>query len=186
MATRFEQETRRLRLRLLTQEDEALFCGLYTDPDIMRFIGPAMTAARASRAFAGILARMRQKPPGCVYLVILDKVSERPLGICGLPEFHLNAIRQEVGLVLTGQSRSRGIAREGLAALVDRVFTMTSVDEVWSRFSTKNLAAQRLVLSVGFSACDEKLWGNESTQERRWSVDRASWRPMESINILEE
>lgn len=183
VAAEFEQETCRLRLRLLNAGDNALFRGLYADTDIMRFIGPAMTPAKASRTFDNILARMRRQPPACVYLAILDRASGYPFGICGLPEFSPDAIRQEVGLVLTRQAWSRGIAREGLAALVDRVFATSSADEVWSRFSTKNLAAQRLVLAVGFNACNE-LWSGEGlSSESCWSVRRSSWRSTERITI---
>lgn len=175
----FSCETKRLRLRPLEEADAGLYHELYTDPEVMRFIGSPMTSVQAARALRDVLAGMRTIPCRCVYLVMLDKVTKRPLGICGVPRWRANAIQQEVGLVLTRQTRSQGFAREGLAALVDRVFAVSPVDEVWSGFSTKNLTAQRLVLAVGFVACDEKLSVEEASSMRRWSMCRSSWRSVE-------
>lgn len=176
----FSWETERLCLRPMVEGDEALFRALYTDPETMRFIGTPLSDEQMTRKFRKILGDMQRQPFKCLFLVILEKASQLPLGICGMPQFNHDAIRQEVGLVLIKQARSRGIAREGLAALVNRIFaTCSSVDEVWAQFSTENLAAQQLVVAVGFSACGEVLLGQELSSKRHWSVRRSSWRAAE-------
>lgn len=172
----FSCETERLHLRPLLAGDEALFQELYTDSQTMRHIGSPLSAEQATSTFHMILAGMRQQPFRCLYLAVLDKVSMRPLGICGVRQFRADAIRQEVGLVLTKSARSRGIAREGLSALVDRIFALSPVDEVWAQFSGENLAAQQLVVAVGFHACDEEVSRQGISSKRRWSVHRSSWR----------
>lgn len=172
----FSCETERLCLRPLAAGDEALFHALYTDQETMRHIGPVLSVGQAADAFRSILARMQRRPPGCVYLAMLDRTSQQSLGICGVPRFDASAFGLEVGLVLAGPARSRGIAREGLAALVDRIFNASFVDEIRVQFSGENLAAQRLVVAVGFKACDEVPSKQELSSERHWSVQRSCWR----------
>lgn len=170
----FTWETERLCLRSLAEGDEALFHELYTDPETMRFIGTPLSVEQATLKFGKTLGAMRRRPFKCLFLTILEKTSQLPLGICGMPQFDSDAIRQEVGLVLVRQARSKGIAREGLAALVNRIFAMSSVEEVWAQFSAENLAAQQLVVAVGFHACNEVLLGQELSSKRHWSMRRSS------------
>lgn len=171
----FSCETARLSLRPLAAGDEALFIGLYTDQETMRHIGRPLSLEQAARAFPAIMAGMRRHPPSCIYLAMLDKGARQPLGICGLPRFDAAAIRLEVGLVLIRPARSRGLAREGLAALVDRVFTVAAANEVGAQFSRDNPAARRLVAAVGFKVSDELPAGRPSSPECRWSVQRSCW-----------
>jgi|SRR6185312_8668559 len=175
----FSCETARLRLRPLMAGDEAFFCTLYADPETMRHIGPALSGAQAADAFRSILGGMQRRPPGCAYLAMLDKTSLQPLGICGVPRLDASAIGLEVGLVLTAPARSRGIAREGLVALVNSIFAATAVEEVWARLAKENLAAQQVAAAIGFKACDEVLSGQELSSKRRWSVHRSSWHDAE-------
>jgi RimJ/RimL family protein N-acetyltransferase len=171
----FSCETARLSLRPLAAGDEALFLGLYTDQETMRHIGRPLSPGQAARVFRAIMAEMQRNPPSCIYLAMFDRVSHQPLGICGLPRFDAAAIRLEVGLVLIEPARSRGLAREGLAALVDRVFTVAAADEVGAQFSRDNPAARRLVAAVGFKVSDELLAGWPPSPECRWSVLRSYW-----------
>ena len=173
----FSWETGRLRLRTMSEGDEALFHALYTDPETMRFIGTPLSDEQATCRFHNILGDMHRRPFRCLFLAILDKASQLPLGICGVPQFDADAVWQEVGLVLTRQARSRGIAREGLAALVDRIFVASSVLEVCAQFSTANRTARQLVVAVGFNPCDEVA---TSSSKQRWSIHRSSWRGVQS------
>ncbi|OOG64731.1 hypothetical protein B0E46_04785 [Rhodanobacter sp. B04] len=170
----FEFETRRMRLRLLNSNDEALFCSLYTDPSVMRFIGPLLSARQAASRFQWIVAGMRQLPASWLYLVMSEKESGQSLGICGVPQFSASATRFEVGLVLTSGARSRGYAREGLAALMERLFSLSSVDEIQAKFFAENQAARQLVVALGFRDCTDASMEPEHLRERTWSIHRAS------------
>lgn len=170
----FEFETRRMRLRLLNADDEFLFCSLYTDPSVMRFIGPLLSARQAARRFQWIIEGMQQLPVSWLYLVMSEKESGQSLGICGVPQFSTGATKFEVGLVLTSGARSRGYAREGLAALMERLFSLPSVDEIRAKFYAENQAARRLVVALGFRDCTDASIGPEHLRERIWSIHRAS------------
>ena len=126
----FEIDTERLHLRPLQMGDEALFHALYTDPDSMRFIAPPLSAAQAARYFRSTVAGMQTTPIRWLSLAMLRKQSQQPVGICGVSDFDAAARRLEVGILLTAEARSQGIAREGLTALMNRLFELLPVDEL--------------------------------------------------------
>ena len=171
----FEIDTERLRLRPLQQGDEALFHALYTDPDSMRFIAPPLPAAQAVRYFHRTVAGMQATPIRWLSLAMLRKQSQQPLGICGVSDFAAAARRLEVGILLTAEARSQGIAREGLTALMRRLFELLPVDELWARFPANHLAMERLVASAGFAPSTEVEVGEGPVPRRIWSVQRSTW-----------
>ena len=170
----FEIDTERLHLRPLQPGDEALFHALYTDQDTMRFIAPPLSAAQAARYFRSTVAGMQATPIRWLSLTMLRKPSQRPLGICGVSDFDAAARRLEVGILLTAEARSQGVAREGLTALMNRLFEVLPVSELWARFSAGHPAAERLVASVGFAPCIEVEVGKGPVPRRIWSVQRST------------
>jgi Acetyltransferases, including N-acetylases of ribosomal proteins len=170
----FELETERLRLRLLDVDDEALFCALYTDTETMRFIGLPLSLSQATGYFRKIIAGMRQQPVKWLYLVIVERGSQRPLGICGMPQFSLDSSRMELGIVLNMEARSRGVAREGLAALMKMTFALLPVKELWAQFSGAHPAGERVALSLGFRSCADAVVAAGDFPKREWSIHRPS------------
>lgn len=147
----FKIDTERLHLRPLQPGDEALFHALYTDPDSMRFIAPPLSAAQAARHFLRTVAGMQATPIRWLSLAMLRKQSQQPLGICGVSDFDAAARRLEVGILLTAQARSQGIAWEGLTALMRRLFELLSVDELWARFSAECFPAVMTECRAGYT-----------------------------------
>jgi len=178
----FDLETARLRLRPLQEGDEALFYGLYTDPDTMRFIGPPLSAEQAATRFSKIVAWQRKPSLKRRFLVILDKATLQAVGICGTSQYDADALRLEVGMVLKPEARARGVAREALAALMKRIFVVSPVSEIWARFSTENLTAKQLVVSLGFTLCADEVQGERGLSKQVCSVHRSSWCAIETTN----
>jgi RimJ/RimL family protein N-acetyltransferase len=171
----FEIDTERLHLRPLQPCDEALFHALYTNPDTMRFIAPPLSTGQAARYFRSTVVGMQATPIRWLSLAMLRKPSQQPVGICGVANFDAAARRLEVGILLTAEARSQGVAREGLTALMDRLFDVLPVDELWARFSADHPAAERLVASAGFAPCIEVEVGKGPVPRRIWSVQRSTW-----------
>lgn len=173
----FDLETDRLHLRALDERDEALFRALYTDPQTMRFIAEPLSTEQAVRCFRRTIEGMRERPMRWMSLTMLDRSSQHALGICGVPRFEVAARRLEVGILLTGEARAQGFAREGLAALMRRLFDVTWVDELWVRFSADCAAVRRLNISLGFAprAVAENEMTHASRGKHVWSVYRSSW-----------
>lgn len=165
-------ETERLCLRPLAEGDEALFCGLYTDPETMRFIGRPLTAAEAASHFPEVVRRQGELALDERYLMIVRKDTQMPLGICGTGHYDQATMRLELGMVLLPEGRGKGIATEALAGLVKCAFAMPQVNEVYARFSTENAAAMRVLSSMGFSA---------GAVERKQGVTTCNWSVHRSV-----
>jgi RimJ/RimL family protein N-acetyltransferase len=178
----FDFETERLRLRSLDEGDEALFHGLYTDPETMRFIAPPLSMEQAAKSFRKVVARQRESSLNGRFLAILEKATRQPVGICGTSQYDVDALRVEVGIVLTPEARARGFAREALTALMKGIFSMSPVDEIRVRFSTQCPAVERLNITVGFRPCADELGEEGALLKRIWSVHRSSWFAVEITN----
>ncbi|MHB1271628.1 MAG: GNAT family N-acetyltransferase [Rhodanobacter sp.] len=178
----FEFETARLFLRPLQVGDEALFHGLYTDPETMRFIGKPLSAEQASSRFLKIVARQRKPSLRGRFLAMFDKLTRQPLGICGTSHYDVAALRVEVGLVLRREARAQGFAREAIAALMERIFAASPVNEIEVKFSAENWAAEQAGIGLGFTPCVDAAKEPGLLSECRWSVYRSSWYVTKTTN----
>jgi len=167
-------ETERLRMRRLQAEDEALFLDLYTDAETMRYIGEPLSPERAARSFRKTLATSDQDPPERVFLAILDKATQRPLGICAIVQFEAGMTRAEVGIMLKSDARSKGFAREVLGGLVRTTFSAFPVDEIWAQCSIQNPVIEHVFSSLGFTLCGCRAIDAGTLLQRIWSVHRSS------------
>jgi RimJ/RimL family protein N-acetyltransferase len=171
----FDFETERLHLRLMSSGDEALFLGLYTDPETMRFIAPPLSVGQAAKSFQKIVARQHELSLKGRFLVILDKATLEPVGICGTSQYDAEALRVEVGIVLRPEASSLGFAREALTALMKQIFAVSLVDEIWVECSMLYPAVERMVSAVGFRLCDSRAKERGFLSKCVWSVHRSSW-----------
>jgi RimJ/RimL family protein N-acetyltransferase len=171
----FGFETERLCMRPLQAEDEALFLGLYTDAETMRHIGEPLSPERAVRVFRKILQTAGVSPPERVFLAILDKLIQRPLGICAIVQFDAARTRAEVGMMLISDARTQGYSKECLAWLVTLTFAKFPIGEVWVQYSLGHSVAERLVVRMGFSPRTDAEPYTDRPAQRIWSVHRSSW-----------
>jgi RimJ/RimL family protein N-acetyltransferase len=173
-------DTARLHLRPLTQDDEALYCGLYSDHDTMRYIGEPLSPDRAARSFRKVLAASSRCPLESLFLSIVEKSFQRSVGICGIAQMDATTRRAEIGILLAPMGRSRGLAGEALTALVSETFSVFPVDEIWVECSAEDPAVARLNTRVGFVLHGEER-GKESLSQHIWSIQRATWKLVETI-----
>jgi ribosomal-protein-alanine N-acetyltransferase len=176
-STPLELSTPRLILRSICESDEDLYCGLFCDPETMRFIGPPWTRAEAARAFHGVLDATRATQPRALFLVMVPKGAQEPVGLCSLQNFDAAGRRIEMGVMVASQVRARGIASEALIALIAHAFATLPVDDVWVRIALGHAACERTAAIIGLvrhaAAAPEDAAKNVS----RWSAYRRSWRP---------
>lgn len=170
--TSLEFDTERLRVRHLSNDDEALFCRLYTDADTMRFIGEPLSPERVARNFRKAVACCHDDPRGHVYMTILEKPALRPIGICALIRADARGSRAEVGMMLVSTARRQGYSTECLGGWVSRVQLVFPIDEVWVQYSPGHSAAERLVVSLGFLPQADVVSGDGQTARRVWSLHR--------------
>ena len=170
-----EVDTERLRMRLLSEGDAALFCDLYGDPDTMRFVGPPLSRERAQRTFRKTLASMDCRPLVRLFLVIIEKASQQAIGIGAFQGFDALRRRVEAGILLKPESCGRGLGKEGFCALVTHAFAIFPVDEVWAQHAVDNSIAQRVPISLGFARNIDAAACDDAPGKCIWSAYRESW-----------
>lgn len=168
--------TERLRLRSIRESDEELYCALFCDPETMRFIGPPWTRAEAARAFRGVLGATRATPPRALFLMMVPKDEQGPIGLCSLQNLDAAGRRVEMGVMVASQVRAQGVASEALIALVAHAFDTLPVDEVWVRIALGHAACERTAVIIGLVRHPEASPHDLAANVRRWSAYRGSWR----------
>jgi RimJ/RimL family protein N-acetyltransferase len=172
-----ELMTPRLILRPLREDDEQLYCDLFCDPDTMRHIAAPWTRAEAGRAFLDALKATRAAPPRAVYLTLIRKDSQQPIGLCTLQNFDRAQRQAEFGVMVVSSGRTQGFAREAMVGVIAHAFAELPVDEVWARVAVDHAACERLVVGVGLVRHPAVLPEDRAANVWRWSAYRGSWRP---------
>src|SRR5260221_13747987 len=93
-------DTQRLHIRRLVESDEALYCGLYTDAATMRYIGAPLSPERAMRSFRNALTWSNDQPTDPRLFAMIEKSTQRAIGLCAIQPFDAGTRRAEVGMML--------------------------------------------------------------------------------------
>lgn len=178
-------ETPRLHLRPLGPGDEALYCHLYTDAEVMRHVGAPMTADAARRSFRVARQLATRGGTAAQRWVVFEHGSPAPIGLLALiadaaSADHArdgNAGTAEVGLMLRADRQRRGVAVAAIGAVANRVFgpgagAGPGLRLLWARHAARNVAATRLMLRLGFTRLPPRLPGEA---EVRWQMPRDRW-----------
>lgn len=165
-------DTPRLHLRPLDASDEALYCRLYCDPDVMRHIGTPLSPEAARAAFATVIGLMRRDAPTMQVWVMRDRAFGADVGILALIRHADMPDAREIGAMLLVEGQGRGFAVEAQTALLDWVFDAQGVRTVWSRNAPGNAAAAGVRLKLGFVRAPD---GPGEGGEVRWQMSRERW-----------
>jgi RimJ/RimL family protein N-acetyltransferase len=164
-------DTARLRLRPLDARDHAMFCHLYTDPDVMRRIRPPLTAEAAAQSFRRACAHNAKATPGHRFWAIDDKASAQAIGMAALLRAGSGA---ELGVMLRGGWWSRGISSEAFAPLLEHAFLGMGLALVYAERPDDDhaLIIDRLLDRFGFVRTPERA---TAPAQCRWELPRAAW-----------
>jgi RimJ/RimL family protein N-acetyltransferase len=175
--------TARLTHRLLSADDEALFCHLYTDAETMRFIAPPLSLERAQRAFRSAV-RLTHKASTDRLFYALITADGQPVGISSLLQIDLPNRRLEAGILILAAHRARGFAREGLQGLLIHAFATFPIDEVWVQIAVDHTVVEKLVMSVGLVRGAEVAADADHFATRIWSAQRTRW--LRDVSTVDE
>lgn len=164
-------QTPRLDVRPMATGDEALYCRLYSDPEVMRHIGAPLTAEAAARAFAAALRLAVQPDPRLRVWVLSERASEEGVGILALVG-RASEEALELGAMFLPQGQGRGFCAEANSALLDRLFATTRVSLVWCGNSERNEAAISARTKLGFLESAPTAAGETGV---RWQISRDLW-----------
>lgn len=145
-------DTPRLRLRVMGEGDEDLYCRLYTDPQVMQHIARPLAIDVARRSFQVAREQAIERPMRRPWWVIHETTSMADVGVVGLVREDTIA---EIGIVLLPQAQRRGIAREAMAAVATRAMETGLVTQLWLRHAPQNLAMAAVASRLGLTREDD-------------------------------
>ena len=169
-------ETSRLRLRLMEARDEAMFCHLYTDPDVMRRILPPLSAEAAAQSFARACNHNAKGRPGhrfwaIDYTLADSAASDAAIGMAALLRHGDSA---ELGVMLRNGWWNRGISTEAFVPLIDHAFVGMELALVYAQRPDDDHARiiDKLLDKFGFVHAPDTLADKTLC---RWELPRSAW-----------
>ena len=153
-------ETPLVRARLLCEDDLDLYLALYTDPEVMRHIGPLLGREEATSQFRKAIVLTVEDPARVRYWAAYrtEDACEAPLGLLSAARNGSRTRTIEIGIMLLGREQRRGYGSALLSWLIRYVFTsdVVDVDVVIAKHLWSNVAAGKLFAGLGFSAATDE------------------------------
>ncbi|HEY1683428.1 MAG TPA: GNAT family N-acetyltransferase [Tepidisphaeraceae bacterium] len=163
-------ETERLILRQFTPHDLPLLVELYTDPEVVKHVGPGtplpmeqieriLQCALIDEKYAWSdetlervpqLLRARERNACFSLWATFEKRTNQFVGRCGLLSWDLDGQKEvEVGYILTKRAWGQGFATEAARASRDYGMDVLGFDRLISVIKPENLASQRVAIKNG-------------------------------------
>jgi ribosomal-protein-alanine N-acetyltransferase len=171
---RVELTTSRLHLRPFTAADHEAIHAVYSDPDVMRYVGHGAHTTmaetlRALRVYADILATH-----GYSFLAVVERERGIVVGDAGLNPLGGRGPDVELGYTVARAVWGRGYATEAGRALVEHAFAALDVPRVVAQVEPANAASRHVLEKLGMTARDERIaYGRPHLL---YAVDRARQR----------
>ncbi|EGQ9158387.1 GNAT family N-acetyltransferase [Vibrio parahaemolyticus] len=142
--------TERLILRLVSVDDAPFILELYNHPDFYRFVGDKQmrTDYEAVRYIKENMLRMEEKK-GVSLLVVEDKQTKQPLGICGLVKRDtLNTY--DIGYGFLPSAYGQGFAIEAAKAVIEYAKQAMQLSQLLAITNNDNIRSISLLKKLGF------------------------------------
>ncbi|EJT3519463.1 GNAT family N-acetyltransferase [Vibrio parahaemolyticus] len=142
--------TERLILRLVSVDDAPFILDLYNHPDFYRFVGDKQmrTDYEAARYIKENMLRMEEKK-GVSLLVVEDKQTKQPLGICGLVKRD-TLIAYDIGYGFLPSAYGQGFAIEAAKAVIEYAKQAMQLSQLVAITNNDNIRSISLLKKLGF------------------------------------
>jgi ribosomal-protein-alanine N-acetyltransferase len=161
-------DTLRLHLRPLGLSDEALYCRIYTDPELMRHVAAPLSAEAAQRSFRLACRGDMNRPRRWRLWVMSDATTHAETGLAGLVGDDDSA---EIGAMLLAPYQDQGYALEALTTLVEYAFSELQLSGLWGHHPSANHRSGRIMQRLGFLPVPPTV----ARFDLRWELSRSQW-----------
>ena len=149
--------TARLALRRFTPGDLDWLAELYSDPEVMRYLGGVKDRAKAAELLDTRILNYYQEQPGFGIWMTVERATGTRRG------FHLlNHIRGEsivqVGFTLEKSAWGKGFGTEMASAVLRHGFVDLKLPRIAGMASLQNHASQRVLLKIGLERKGERAF----------------------------
>jgi len=151
-----ELRTSRLHLRPFTAADHEAIHAVYSDPEVMRYVGHGAhqtlaETVNALRIYGEVLARS-----GYSFLAVTERETGTLVGDGGLHPLAGRGPDLELGYTLARSAWGRGYATELGLALVGHAFTELRVARVVAQVEPANRGSRNVLEKLGMTAREER------------------------------
>jgi RimJ/RimL family protein N-acetyltransferase len=168
-------ESTRLSMRSLTNDDETFYCSLYTDTDVMKFVGAPLSRDLAVSGFRKSLERMNGSDFERRVVVLVERATNQPIGISSVRIVNDKKGRAEVGTLLKPAAHEQGFAQECSIALITQAFTRHQIKELVAYSATGNSVIERLLTELGFKRGESLPASSARPARVAWTLSRHAW-----------
>lgn len=141
-----EIETPRLRLRQFTFDDLDDLSRLYSNPDLMRYVGRGIKTRNETQT--ALLSLIEHYEYGFGMWAVIHKADGKLIGRCGLC-FLDKTPEVELGYLLDKSYWRRGLATEGSHASLKYGFEDVKLEKIVAIAKPENIASRRVMEKVG-------------------------------------
>jgi RimJ/RimL family protein N-acetyltransferase len=168
-------DSERLSMRSLSAADEALYCELYMNADVMRYVGAPLSRQSATEGFRRSLELMSRPAFERRVVVLVDRASQQPIGISSIRLLDEKKGRAEVGTLLKPGAHEKGFAQECSTALITQAFTRPKIKELVAYSVQGNATIERLLNDLGFERGRDAPSSDGRPPRVQWTIKRNAW-----------
>ena len=166
-------QSARLGFRLWTDADLPLATSLWTDPDVMRYLGTTMTLEQVSARLA--LEINRQRTLGIQYWPMFSLEHGDLVGCSGLRPFHDENGVREIGVHLARRFWGGRYGEEAARAVMAYGFDTLGLDAQTAGHHPENTNSQALITRLGFQYTHSEFWGPANVMTPYYRLRREAW-----------
>lgn len=143
-------ETERLLIRRLTPDDLHDCFIITSDPRVlaMMVVTERHTTLEQTKHYIAEICAQYEKDNADLWAVV-EKSSNRMIGLCGLIEYKERFRRAELGFMLAYDAWGKGYATESCKAIVDYGFEIMHLNRIEASVDPENIASIRVLEKLG-------------------------------------
>jgi len=174
-ASPYYAQSKRLGIRLLEAGDAALYCGLYTDAKTLEHVCPPLSAERAKQSFEKAMHLSYEKPWTQRISVVVERTSNKPIGIASIKIVDTDQRIAEVGILLKPNAQSQRYATEASLTLITSAFRRHTIDGIVAKVGANHKTGERLVKTLGYARGADLAATADRSARSTWSMNRETW-----------
>lgn len=163
-------EAERLGFRTWQQDDLPLAIALWTDPEVMGFMGGPMSTAQAEARFR--TERDNQQKYGFQYWPIFDRATGAHAGCSGLKPFRGQTDVLEVGVHLARSFWGGRHGEEAARAVITWAWHNTAAEALVAGHFPANEHSRALIGRLGFVYTHQEFWEPTATMHPYYRLER--------------
>ncbi len=157
-----------LTLEPLSKDDRVLFVGIYTDPDTMKHIGPALKKNKALELFENVTTKKDRN----LFYIIRKTQNKASLGVIGLMKNHKSQSGHELGVMILNKYKNLGYAYKATRILVNYAFDELGVPSIVVFCQLDNAGANRIAEALGFKNQGVEINPKTNVKSIKWEIIR--------------